>query len=415
MIRLRTREPPPMPEPRNFEHVTIYKHPEHCVNQIAMRALRNGDLLAVFNEERFPFHHDSGQTLMIRSKDGGRTWDQKSVKAVMPWSDTSGNWDCGICEAQNGTLIVNFTITGFFKRGIKPEQPSWSARPLTREWGDWTWAYKTQGWLGTYVVKSTDGGETWSEPIPVNVRPLKHGGCRLGCWQMPEGPLLMGLYGRIKGYGEEGENESTRSALMRSDDGGSNWEYYSTLAYDPASIIDYEEPALLRLKDGRLVCFLRTHVNPSGDAKNMVMVLSDDQGFTWSQPKWLNIWGYPAEAIALKDGRYLMVYGYRRPPYGTRGCISEDGLTWDIKNEFVIREGGVPGRTKDMTPGSSRMPPEEGKADAGAINWEHPGVYQHIGYPTVQQMPDGSVVAAYHEWSSDPRPLQYCLATRFEV
>jgi sialidase-1 len=408
-------EPQAMPEPRNFEHFTIYKHSEHCVNQIAMRTLRNGDLLAVFNEERFPFHHDSGQTLMIRSKDGGRTWDQKNVKIVMPWSDTLGNWDCGICEAADGTLIVNFTITGFFKRGVKPEQPSWSARPLTREWGDWTWAYKTQAWLGTFVVKSADGGETWSEPIPVNVRPLKHGGCRLGCWQMAEGPLLMGLYGRIRGYGEEGENESTRSALMRSDDGGSNWEYYSTLAYDPASIIDYEEPALLRLKDGRLVCFLRTHVNPSGDARNLVMVTSDDQGFTWSPPKWLNIWGYPAEAVALKDGRYLVVYGYRRPPYGTRGCISEDGLAWDIRNEFVIREGGVPGRATTMTPGSSRMPPEEGKADAGGIDWNHPGVYQHIGYPTVQQMPDGIVVAAYHEWSNDPRPLQYCLATRFEV
>ena len=23
-----------------------------------------------------------------------------------------------------------------------------------------------------------------------------------------------------------------------------------------------------------------------------------------------------------------------------RGCISKDGLNWDIKNEFVIREGG---------------------------------------------------------------------------
>ena len=28
-----------MPQPRNFEHVVIYKHPEHCVNQIAMRTL----------------------------------------------------------------------------------------------------------------------------------------------------------------------------------------------------------------------------------------------------------------------------------------------------------------------------------------------------------------------------------------
>ena len=50
--------------------------------------------------------------------------------------------------------------------------------PTRKEWGDWTWAYKTQGWLGTFVVKSTDGGETWTQPIPVNVRPLKHGGCR---------------------------------------------------------------------------------------------------------------------------------------------------------------------------------------------------------------------------------------------
>ena len=54
---------------------------------------------------------------------------------------------------------------------------------------------------------------------------------------------------------------------MRSDDGGDNWEYYSTLAYDPASFIDYKEPALLRLADGRLVCFLRTHINPTQDAK----------------------------------------------------------------------------------------------------------------------------------------------------
>ena len=93
---------------------------------------------------------------------------------------------------------------------------------MTKEWGDWTYAYKTQGWLGTYVVKSTDQGKNWSASIPVNVRPLKHGGCRLGCWRLPNGSILMGLYGRIRGYGEEGENESTRSALMRSDDNGDN-------------------------------------------------------------------------------------------------------------------------------------------------------------------------------------------------
>ena len=64
---------------------------------------------------------------------------------------------------------------------------------------------------------------------------------------------------------------------------------------------------------------MRTHVNPSGDAKNMVFVVSEDDGFSWTPPKWTNIWGYPSEMIPLQDGRYLMIYGYRRPPYGVRG------------------------------------------------------------------------------------------------
>jgi sialidase-1 len=216
----------------------------------------------------------------------------------------------------------------------------------------------------------------------------------------------MGLYGRIRGYEEEGEGETTRSALMRSDDGGSNWEYYSTLAYDAASIIDYEEPSLLRLKDGRLVSFLRTHVNPSGDAKNMVFVVSEDDGFSWTPPKWTNIWGFPAETIALKDGRYLLVYGYRRPPYGVRGIVSDDGLSWDVKNEFVIREGGVPGNVESDARAAHR---------GRRINWRHPGAYQHIGYPSVAQLPDGTIVASYHEWSNDERPLQYVLCTRFRL
>src|SRR5215468_466686 len=286
---------------KGVTHHTILKHDAHCVNQIATRVLGDGEIVAVLNEERFPYHHDSGQTLLIRSRDAGVSWDPQTLKVVMPWSATTGNWDCGFCELADGTWLINMTITGFFKRGVKPEQPSWSSRPLTTEWGDWTWAYKTQGWLGTVVVKSNDRGASWSAPIPVNVRPLKHGGCRLGCWQLPSGSILMGLYGRIHGYEEEGEGESTRSALMRSDDNGENWEYFSTLAYDPASIIDYEEPGLVRLEDGRLVCFMRTHVNPSGDARNMVMVVSDDEGFSWTPPKWTKIWGYPPELIPLQD------------------------------------------------------------------------------------------------------------------
>jgi hypothetical protein len=160
---------------------------------------------------------------------------------------------------------------------------------------------------------------------------------------------------------------------------------------------------------------MRTHVNPSSDAKNMVMVVSDDDGFSWTPPKWTNIWGYPAELITLQDGRYLMIYGYRRPPYGVRGVVSEDGVTWDVANEFVIREGGVPTFSEGDRPGSSMMRPESGRARAGAISWHNPGIYQHIGYPSVAQVGDGTIVASYHEWSEDPTPLQYVRCTRFHL
>src|SRR5262249_49658003 len=268
----------------DVSHHAIHAHSEHCINQIATRLVTSGELVAVFNEERFPYHHDSGQTLLKRSPDGGRSWPESSLMTVLPWSATTGNWDCGFCELADGTWLVNLTVTAFFKRGIKSEQPSWGARPLTAEWGDWTWAYKLQGWLGTFVVRSTDRGRSWSPPIPVNVRPLKHGGCRLGCWQLPSGAILMGLYGRIRGYreGREGEADPPRPALIRPDDSGENWKYSSPLPYDPASIIDYEEPAVVRLRDGRLVCAMRTHVNPSGDAKNLVVTVSEDDGFSWT-------------------------------------------------------------------------------------------------------------------------------------
>src|SRR4029079_16596531 len=109
--------------------------------------------------------------------------------------------------------------------------------------------------------------------------------------------------GRCRGYGEEGENEATLSALLRSDDGGFNWEYYSTMAFDAASIVDYEEPAIHRFDDGRMVGMLRTHVNPSGDAKNMAIVVSDDDGFSWSAPRFTKIWGFPAEIVSFPNGR----------------------------------------------------------------------------------------------------------------
>ena len=91
---------------RNIQHPMV-KY-DTCAKIV--RCLKNGDL-AVFNEERYPFHHDTGQL--------SQTWR-------VAWTQTTGSWDCGVCELHDGTLLINFNICGFFKRGMKPEQPSWA-------------------------------------------------------------------------------------------------------------------------------------------------------------------------------------------------------------------------------------------------------------------------------------------------
>jgi len=55
---------------KDVSHHDIFRHDAHCINQIATRLTRDGEIVAVFNEERFPFHHDSGRTLLARSADG---------------------------------------------------------------------------------------------------------------------------------------------------------------------------------------------------------------------------------------------------------------------------------------------------------------------------------------------------------
>jgi hypothetical protein len=65
---------------------------------------------------------------------------------------------------------------------------------------------------------------------------------------------------------------------------------------------------------------------------------SDDQGHTWAKPYKTPLWGFPPHLLQLSDGRILCSYGYRRPPFGQRACLSEDGITWKLENEVILRD-----------------------------------------------------------------------------
>jgi len=393
---------------RNVEHVVVYKDPglAHACNQVSIVLLQNGELFLGFNEERYPVHADSGQSCFIKSTDGGRTWDPATKKVIWPYTESKGNWDCAFSQRSDGTILMHTRVCNFIApRGIHYEgdqvlqmPPPGMPERLKRQ-------------TGYAVLKSKDNGATWTDPIEVNTNPIASsslswyacGGSGAGhIIELADGGLLMPLHGTISVQAQdEGGHETTRCFLVRSDDGGDNWEHWATVAYDPASIISFSEPGMARLKDGKLVCLMRTHQKPNR-MDNMWFTWSDDDGATWSPPKRTSLWGYPADVMQLGDGRVLAVYGYRKKPWGVRGCISKDGLTWDIKNEFVIRKGGVPAPT--MGSGSRTL------LDALIMQQ-----YWHIGYPSVTQLKDGTVVVAYHEYSDDKHPIHYVMSTRFRL
>ena len=376
---------------KDVEHIHAYQDPEHATNQGSIISLANGELLLGYNQERGLAHADSGQSCLIKSRDGGCTWDASTRVVVWPWSEHVGNWDCAFAQIGDGTILMHTRVCSFMApTALKNGADQVVGPPPGRR-------ERLKRQTGYALCRSTDNGATWSNPIPVNTSPIAENG--LGPYvcggsgaghiiELPDGGLLMPLHGTITREWLGNSGERPRCFTLRSDDGGNNWEYWATVGFDPANILSWAEPGMTRLRNGTLVCLMRTEARP-GRFDNLWATHSKDDGASWSRPERTPLWGYPADILQLQDGRVLAVYGYRRAPYGVWACISDDGIHWPSQNEFVVRAGGV-------APTTTRE-------------------YWHIGYPSVAQIADGTIVVAYHEYNKDPRPVQGMWVTRFRL
>ena len=87
-------------------------------------------------------------------------------------------------------------------------------------------------------------------------------GCfvRDGILELPEGTLLMPLSGTRRTISQRLPNDDDpfRSYLLRSDDRGDTWYYYSTIALDPAGVLNLWEPTITQPPTGRIVALLRS-------------------------------------------------------------------------------------------------------------------------------------------------------------
>lgn len=294
-----------------MEHFIIYKNRDSYCAFPDVKKLNNGEIIVAFRKapkRRLSTHLDSeSKAVLIRSKDKGKTWEEE----ITIYDDEFGIQDPSIAILNDGTIISNF-----FKWKVIKEEPF------------------DHYVVGTFIVRSLDNGYTWDkESIKVETPKINNPATSDSIIELPDGTLLIPMYGSF-------DNERQRAFIMRSEDRGLTWKDFTTIAFDPLGNMDFQEPALTITNSGKVICMMRVY----GVDQYLWQSESLDLGYSWSIPKKTPIWGFPAHILVLSDGRILCTYGYRRPPYGIRGCISIDGgKTWDIKSEIIIRADGLNG------------------------------------------------------------------------
>ena len=315
----------------------------------------NNDPEDKWNERRTHYHADlDTRTVLLRSSDDGATWGASS-RVVIDESDGTQDLNMPlITELSSGELIV---VNHRWSMGLNDEEAEETkARRLVRRSAPSTAALDSM-----YLMRSGDRGLTWSEPAPLSVPSFEYAALvgKTAVVELPDGAWLMPIYDAFPG------DAANAYCVIRSRDGGRTWGEPSTVAHDPEGRIQFHEPPILRLPSGRLLTVIRT----AEAGGYLYQAFSDDEGWTWRGLKRTPIWGLPCHLLRLDDGRILCSYGYRREPFGVRAVLSEDeGETWDMDREIVIRDDGL---------------------------------HQDLGYPASVQLRSGRILTVYYFHGED--------------
>lgn len=319
---------------------------------LARRA--SGELLVVSSGGRESHVCPFGRVELIRSHDNGETWTFPEILLDGPIDDR----DAGVLETAKGSLLVTtFTSLAYEPILQKAEQlkasaaaDAWQPERLKRWQGVHNRISEKQRKdnLGTWMIRSTDGGVTWSGRYDCMVN-------------SPHGPIQLSD-GRILHAGKQLWLPGEKNLICVSEDDGQTWQKLADVPTRSGdNPVDYHELHAVEAKDGTLIVQIRNH-NPKNNNETL-QIESKDGGKTWTEPHPIGVWGLPTHLLRLRDGRLLMSYGYRRQPYGNQARLSEDnGQSWS--EPITISDDGVHG---------------------------------DLGYPSTVELADGSLLTVWYE------------------
>ena len=279
----------------------------------------NGELLLTFSGGRESHVCPFGRLELMRSKDGGQSWGWPQVLYDGPIDDR----DAGICETQAGSLLATtFTSLAYEELLQKSEgkqrgEPGAFSELQTREWlavHNRLSPEQRRQELGCWMIRSTDGGVTWSARYRVPV-------------DSPHGPTPL-KDGRVLYCGVALWDQPRRVGVCESLDDGVTWNWIAEIPVRPGDDSrNYHELHAVEADDGRIVCQIRNH--NTTNTQETLQCESTDGGKTWSVPRAIGVWGLPSHLLRMRDGRLLMSYGHRRAPLGNFCRISADyGQSW---------------------------------------------------------------------------------------
>ena len=324
--------------------VKVISHDPHYHGWPTVALRRNGELVLTYSGGR-DFHVcPFGRIEMMSSRDGGATWSWPRVLMDSVTDDR----DSGALETSKGTLLVTFFTSVAYQQHLNaPDRlltPTFGAETpaLVHRWklaDRATTPEEKQNDVGYWMLRSSDGGPTWSARYAVP-------------GYSPHGPTEL-ADGRLFYAAADGK----KAGAYLSDDDGLTWKLIADLP------VRAGEMHAVQAADGALIVHVRDkQATSKGRVQNTAQTVSTDGGRTWSAPRPVAD-GYPSHLLRLHDQTLLMTYGWRQSPYGIRGKISRDhGRSWS--NEFILYRDGA-------------------NAD--------------LGYPSTVQLADGSLLSVWYE------------------
>lgn len=321
---------------RTMRDFVLYEDPKFYAAFPSVVRRPDGELMVAFRRaparralgEKRESHVDPNSYLvLVRSRDDGATWTREPE--LLYAHALGGSQDPCLLQLRDGTLLcASYGWTVMQPEAVAALKPPY----LQNKPGSI--------FLGGYMLRSTDGGTSWQEPLyPPHITPeLNHDAYGQPVPAYNRGALYESRDGRIFWVVAATDRLAPRKVsnhLLISDDKGLSWRYSARVAVDEK--VTFTEASVYETPKGDVVAFLRT-ANFNDQA---CLARSTDGGKTFQPWESMGFQGHPLQALRLADQRVLLVYGYRHKPFGIRARILNAECTdFATAPETILREDG---------------------------------------------------------------------------